>query len=203
MDKLYIIVLTVVAVIFFIAILFFIVKKAYQSKVRKKIGKAGEKKVAKIIRKFARKNKCKVINGAYLPLYNETCEIDHLVFGKFGVAIIETKNVGGRIEGDGKYLDHYIGSKKFKLYNPKLQNKTHVDNVRHHLLKQGFKNFQLHPIVVFANEKTIIPDGLGIHANELYDTLKRLPKGNYDYIAMYKVIKSIRVKSPLKRLFHF
>ena len=55
MDKLYIIVPTVVAVIFFIAILFFIVKKAYQSKVRKKIGKAGEKKVAKIIRKFARK----------------------------------------------------------------------------------------------------------------------------------------------------
>ena len=83
-----------------------------------------------------------------------------------------------------------------------MQNKTHTDNVKHHLLKLGYKNFQIHPIVVFANDKTIIPNGLGIHANELYNTLERLPKGNFDYVGMYKAIKSIRVKSPVKKFMH-
>ncbi len=201
MDKIQVI-LIVCAVIVLISVLCLFLKKINKNKVGKNIGKMGEEKVAKIIKKFSRQGKCKLLNGAYLPLYNETCEVDHIVFGKFGVAVIETKNIGGRVEGTGKYLDHYIGSKKFSLYNPKMQNKTHTDNVKHHLLKLGYKNFQIHPIVVFANDKTIIPNGLGIHANELYNTLERLPKGNYDYVGMYKAIKSIRVKSPIKKIMH-
>lgn len=201
LEKIYI-ALIVIAVIVLISIVFSALKKINKNRIGRNIGRAGERKVAKIIRKFSRHRRCKVLNGAYLPLYNGSCEIDHIVFGKFGVAIIETKNTGGHIKGSGKYLDHYIGSKKFKLYNPKMQNKTHTDNLRHHLLKHGFKKFQLHPIIVFANEKTIIPDGLGIHASELYNTLEHLPKGSFDYIGAYKAIKSVRIKSPIKKFLH-
>ena len=75
------------------------------SKGRRK-GRAAERKVAGFLKKLGKKDKIRIINNAYLPLYRKACEIDHLVFGRFGVLVIETKGISGSISGSGKYLEH-------------------------------------------------------------------------------------------------
>jgi hypothetical protein len=190
-----------VLIIFFL-ILGITLSKNSSSRHGKEIGTQGETEVSNILKKFCKKNKCKFINGIYLPLYDETCEVDHIVFGKFGVAVIETKNIGGKIEGSGKYLTHYIGSKSFELYNPKLQNKTHCDNIKHHLLKAGLSNVPIYPFVVFANDTTIFPPELGIRKNQLHTSLNKLKNADCDVKAMFNIIKSLEVKSPIKKFEH-
>ena len=61
---------------------------SYFSKGRRK-GRAAEKKVAKTISKLGKKDNIRIINNVFLPLYNKTVEIDHLVFGRFGILVIE------------------------------------------------------------------------------------------------------------------
>ena len=59
----------------------------------KRKGRAAEKKVGKFLKKLGKADHIRIINNAYLPLYNKACEIDHLVFGRFGVLVVETKGI--------------------------------------------------------------------------------------------------------------
>ena len=127
----------------------------------KRKGRAAEKKVGKFLKKLGKADHVKIINNAYLPLYNKACEIDHLVFGRFGVLVVETKGISGKITGSGKNLTHIIGSKTHKLYNPQMQNKTHIDNVVHHLKKGGFDKTPVNGAVVFAAKDIEFPSELG------------------------------------------
>lgn len=170
----------------------------------KRKGELGEKMTAEVLKKFSKKHKCKVINGIYLPLYDKTCEIDHIVFGNFGLAVIETKNIGGEVSGSGKYLTHTIGSKKHKLYNPNLQNKTHVDNIRHHLRKGGFEDVPMFAFTVFADKSIKLNSpNIGIKLENLSDKLEYIAKDKKcDYEKMYSYIKSKRVRNPFKKIAH-
>ena len=92
---------------------------SYFSKGKRK-GRAAERKVAGTIKKLGKDDNIRIINNAFLPLYRKTVEIDHLVFGRFGVLVVETKGISGTISGKGKKLTHKIGPKVHKLYNPEL-----------------------------------------------------------------------------------
>ena len=120
-----------------------------------KIGVKGEKKVAKILKPWALMRSYKVINGLYLPLYDGTTEIDHIIIGFFGMIVIETKNMGGEIYGDVKAKDwtHIMGDKKHKMYNPVMQNQAHIDCIRHCFAKEKIYNINIDNVVVFANNK--------------------------------------------------
>lgn len=173
----------------------------YNRKSKQK-GIAGERRVAKVLRRYARRHGGRVFNNAYLPLYDGACEVDHLLFGKFGIAVIETKNVGGTISGGGKTLTHQIGSKTHSLYNPQLQNKTHVDNVAHHLKKAGYGAVPLYSFVVFSNPDVRLETNVGIRLDALLPKLEALPDRRCDYPALYHALRQIRVKSPVKKLRH-
>lgn len=120
-----------------------------------RIGVKGEKKVAKILRPWAMIRNYKVINGLYLPLYDTTTEIDHIVIGFFGMIVIETKNMAGEIYGDVKAKEwtHIMGSQKHKMYNPVMQNQAHIDCIRHCFAKEKIYNINIDNVVVFANNK--------------------------------------------------
>ena len=120
-----------------------------------RIGVKGEKKVANILKSWAMMRSYKVINGLYLPLYDGTTEIDHVVIGFFGMIVIETKNIGGEIYGDAKAKEwtHIMGTQKHKLYNPVMQNQTHIDCIRHCFAKENIYNINIDNVVVFANNK--------------------------------------------------
>lgn len=122
----------------------------------KKLGIEGEKKVAGILKKYAGIRSFKVINDLYLPLYDKTTQIDHILVGFFGILVIETKNYSGEVYGDPKKKDwvHIVGGKRYPFYNPLMQNQTHMDCIRYVLGKENLYNMNMESLVVFTNPKS-------------------------------------------------
>ncbi|QQL43722.1 nuclease-related domain-containing protein [Sulfuriroseicoccus oceanibius] len=58
-----------------------------------------------------------------------TTQLDHVVVSKFGIFVIETKNMKGKIYGRAasRQWTQYIGRGNFKFQNPIHQNKLHID----------------------------------------------------------------------------
>lgn len=169
---------------------------------RKKIGSSGEEKTNDILRKFVKNNNCLLMTNVFLPLYDGTCEIDHILFGKFGVAVIETKNISGELYGDGKQLTHKIGNQQYTMYNPKFQNETHVKNIQHHLNKAGYKNTPIYSFVVFTSNDIKFPKSIGISISELEKSIKKLPDNKCIYKKLFFAIQNVKVINPLEKLKH-
>lgn len=174
---------------------------SYFRKGRRK-GRKAEKKVANTIAKLGRNDNIRVMNNVYLPLYNNTVEIDHLVFGRFGVLVVETKGISGSISGSGKKLVHKVGTRVHKLYNPELQNKTHIDNVVHHLRKGGFENTPVYGAVVFTDKDLIRNSDLGMNLDEFKIMFKNLKNHGCNQDVIYHHFQKIAVTNPIKKLFH-
>ncbi|MBR6966942.1 MAG: NERD domain-containing protein [Ruminococcus sp.] len=169
------------------------------SKGRRK-GRAAEKKVAKVLKKLGKPDHVKIINNAYLPLYKKACEVDHLVFGRFGVLVVETKGISGRVSGSGKHLTHFVGNKKHKLYNPQLQNQTHIDNVIHHLKKGGFGKTPVTGAVVFSAKDVEFPEEIGMDINGLEKLYESLPDAGCNQDVLYNYFNDMQVKSPFRKM---
>lgn len=133
---------------------------------RRKLGVDGEKKVAAKLKRYASIRSFKVINDLYLPLYDKTTQIDHVLIGFFGLIVFETKNVGGEVYGEPRQKEwlHIMGKNRYKLYNPLMQNQTHIDCIRHLLGKENIYNVPIESLVVFTNRKVelFIPKKLPI-----------------------------------------
>lgn len=167
----------------------------------RKIGKDGEKKVSKRLKKFAGIRSYKVIDDLYLPLYDKTTQIDHILVGFFGLLVVETKNMKGEIYGDPKKKDwlHIVGGKKYNLYNPLMQNQAHIDCLRHILGKEKIYNVNIESAVVFANKKVelYIPKGLPIFPLKKLSKLlhqSRFEKdNNYDVEQIVSILRKYEV----------
>lgn len=194
--KIFLIILAVLAVVFIIWGIM-----SYFSKGKRK-GRAAERKVAGIIKKIGKKDNVRIINNAFLPLYRKTVEIDHLVFGRFGVLVIETKGISGSISGSGKKLTHKIGTKVHKLYNPELQNKTHIDNVTHHLKKGGFEKTPVYGAVVFTDSNLKNDANVGIDIEGLEKLYSSLPDAKCNQDALYHHFQKLEVNNPIKKILH-
>lgn len=168
----------------------------------KKKGRQAENKVSHQLKKIGRKRKCKLINNAYLPLYKDTCEVDHILFGSFGICVIETKGISGVVSGNGRNLVHKIGSKVHSLYNPQLQNKTHIDNILYHLQKGGFKNVPVYGIVVFSANDISLETNVGIYLRDLDRNISQYKNAGCDTKELHSYFNSIRVRNPFKKLSH-
>ena len=165
----------------------------------KRKGRAAERKVAKVLKKLGKKDHIRIINNAYLPLYNKACEVDHLVFGRFGVLVVETKGISGKVTGSGKNLTHTIGSKTHKFYNPQLQNKTHIDNVVHHLKKGGFEKTPVTGAVVFSANDIEFPSEIGTDIKGLEKLYGSLQDAGCNQDVLYHYFSDMQVRNPLKK----
>lgn len=167
----------------------------------KKLGIEGEKKVAKILKGFSRIRNYKVINDLYLPLYDKTTQIDHILIGFFGVLVIETKNSGGEIYGDPKKKEwlHTIGSKRHYIYNPLMQNQAHIDCIRHIFGKENVYNLNIESLVVFTNKKVnlYVPNKLPIIKVKKLNKFLRQDRfqqdNDVDVEKLYSILESYRV----------
>lgn len=171
----------------------------------KRKGKEGEKNVKHLLKHYAKAHHGKLLNGIYLPLYKGCCEVDHILFGDFGIAVIETKNISGTVLGNAadKYLTHKIGTKQHKLYNPLLQNETHCSNIRHHLSKAGIRDVPIYPFVVYADEEIFIQNpSLGVKLINLENRLNQLKPANYSAEKFYRIILAQKVRNPFKKIIH-
>ena len=157
-----------------------------------RIGKQGETKVKKILKR-TKSCKKRILNNVILQLeYGNTTQIDHILINEYGVFVIETKNYKGVVYGtEGKhYWQQYLKNKSFTFYNPIKQNEAHIQH-----LKEIFgKTFPYYSIIVFAGTSVKKIDSdivfslseLGFYLDSFTEKMIQ-PK---DINALYRAIRS-------------
>ncbi|HOU67363.1 MAG TPA: nuclease-related domain-containing protein [Paludibacteraceae bacterium] len=89
-----------------------------------------------------------VLNDVIISAFGNPTQIDHIVLSPYAIFVIETKNYKGKIYGDeeAQYWTQDIYGKKYKQYNPILQNRTHISILQKML---NFTNIGIYPISPF------------------------------------------------------
>ncbi len=125
-------------------------------------GMVGEWLITLSIRLFLDKREYHLLNNVTLPLEQGTTQIDHVIVSRFGVFVIETKNMKGWIFGDPKHKrwTQQLYRRRHGFQNPLHQNYLHVMTLKSLL---GMADHQLHSIVYFIGDctfKTPMPDNV-------------------------------------------
>ena len=131
---------------------FFLIAVLYRFNRAKIIGNIGEKKVS--LRLNLLQDEYKIFDDIYLNINEHSVQIDHIVVSKYGVFVIETKNIKGWIFGTDKseYWIKNMYGKKYEFRNPLKQNYYHVKMLQT-LLQLSQNKFI--PIVVFLKGATL------------------------------------------------
>jgi len=111
---------------------------------------------------FLDKEKYHLIKNVNLPTDGGSTQIDHIIVSRYGVFVLETKNIKGWIFGNAnqKMWTQQIYKHKNKFQNPLHQNYKHT-KVLGELL--GLSETQLFSVVVFVGDstfKTEMPDNV-------------------------------------------
>ncbi len=100
------------------------------------------------------------LNNVTIPTSNGTTQIDHIIVSRYGIFVIETKNMEGWIFGDEKQPQwtQSLYGKKFRFQNPLHQNYRHTKALEEFL---GLPTSLFHSVVCFVGEtsklKTDLP----------------------------------------------
>lgn len=110
----------------------------------------GEEEVKKVLSKISG---YKLLNDIMIRKENGTSQIDHILVGKKGVFVIETKDYSGTIKGEeySKYWVQTINKRKNYFYNPIKQNYGHIKSVEK-LIKE--KDIYI-SLIVFTNKSKL------------------------------------------------
>jgi len=125
-------------------------------------GVLGEFIVHVLAKMMLDKNEYHLINNVTLPTPDGTTQIDHVIVSKYGVFVLETKNMKGWIFGSShqKVWTQKIFKHSSKFQNPLHQNYKHVKTLEALL---NLNEHQIHSLVVFignATFKTEMPENV-------------------------------------------
>lgn len=126
-----------------IAILIFV--SWYRSPKQK--GKRGEREVARVLKKFG------TVFNDYIIVdqHGKSHQVDHILVSHSGIFVLETKNLSGRIYGRQEQRNWTqvlaYGKVKNSIYNPLMQNKTHI----YHVGRVIKNKYPITSCVVFVN----------------------------------------------------
>ena len=98
-------------------------------------------------------------NNVTIPTLNGTTQIDHVIVSRYGIFVVETKNMDGWIFGDAKSpkWTQSIFGKKYQFQNPLHQNYRHTQALSEFL---GIDRGKFISLVMFWGEcefKTLLP----------------------------------------------
>lgn len=116
-------------------------------------GLIGEVMVNIIARMQLDKNDYHLIKNVTIPTEDGTTQIDHIIVSRFGVFVVETKNMKGWIFGGEhqKQWTQQIYKSKQKFQNPLHQNYKHTKTLEQAL---GLTPDKLISVVVFVGDST-------------------------------------------------
>lgn len=102
------------------------------------------------------------LNNITLNARNGTTQIDHVIVSKYGIFVVESKNMDGWIFGDAKspQWTQSLFGKKYRFQNPLHQNYRHMKVLQEFL---GVDESKLISLVMFWGEcefKTQMPDNV-------------------------------------------
>ena len=130
-------------------------------------GVIGEWQVNLLIKYFLDKNDYHLIKNVTMPTYIDgkeqgTTQIDHIIVSKFGIFVVETKNMKGWIFGSEhqKQWTQQIFKHKSKFQNPLHQNYKHVKTLETCL---SAKKDSIFSVIIFIGDstfKTKMPDNV-------------------------------------------
>ena len=113
-------------------------------------------------RLFLKKDIYHLIKNVTLPTPDGSTQIDHVIVSRYGVFVIETKNMKGWIFGGvkQKLWTQQIYKRKERFQNPLHQNYKHVKTLQELL---DLSDEQVHSVVVFIGDctfKTAMPENV-------------------------------------------
>jgi len=121
-------------------------------------GVLGEWQVNLLIKFFLDKNDYHLIKNVTLPTFIDdkkhgTTQIDHIIVSKYGIFVVETKNMKGWIFGSEtqKQWTQQIFKHKSKFQNPLHQNYKHVKTLEACL---NVKNDSIFSVIIFIGDST-------------------------------------------------
>ena len=125
-------------------------------------GVMGELIVNLLLRVFLPKANYHLIKNVTLPTDDGTTQIDHIVISRYGIFVIETKNMKGWIFGTAKQAQwtQKIFKKSYKFQNPLQQNYKHTKALEQCLAINPTAIFS---VIVFVGEnrfKTNMPENV-------------------------------------------
>jgi len=125
-------------------------------------GVLGEWQVNLLIRFFLDKNDYHLIKNVTLPTEDGTTQIDHIIVSKYGIFVVETKNMKGWIFGSAyqKQWTQKIFKHTSKFQNPLYQNYKHVKTLEACL---NTKNDCVFSVIIFIGDssfKTKMPENV-------------------------------------------
>lgn len=123
------------------------------------LGEYGERRVSSYLEDLPCED-YRVYNDLLIRDGNYTTQVDHIIISRYGVFVLETKNVHGKVYGSGnsEYWKQYLPDSGYKRYgftqehqlrNPIWQNAGHIKSLRR--LVFGI-NVPVYGIVVFPTE---------------------------------------------------
>ena len=133
----------------------------------------GEEEVNKVLSKLSG---YKLLSDIMIRKEDGTSQIDHILIGKKGIFVIETKDYSGTIRGEeySKYWTQTINKRKNHFYNPIRQNYGHVKSVEN-IIKE--KDIYI-SLIVFTNRSKL----KGLNTDTPVIQVKKLKK----FIRKYK-----------------
>jgi restriction system protein len=125
-------------------------------------GVSGEFIINVAARMFLNKDVYHLMKNVTLPFEGGTTQIDHIIISKYGVFVVETKNMKGWIFGNpnDKIWTQKIYKHSNKFQNPLHQNYKHIKALESIL---SLNEQQVHSVVVFVGDstfKTKMPDNV-------------------------------------------
>ncbi len=184
-------------IILTIALIFIVLKKNSYVK-----GWFGELAVNLLARLFLDKKKYHLIKNVTLPTEDSTTQIDHIIVSRFGIFLVETKNMKGLIYGseDSGEWTQQIYSRKIQFQNPLRQNYQHTKVLEEIL---GLRPNRIFSIIVFVGEstfKTEMPDNVTVARGYIdYIKTKQEPLfGEYEVQEIIEKIKAYRLDPGLE-----
>lgn len=116
-------------------------------------GMVGEWFINLCIRLFLDKREYRLLKDVTLPTPQGSTQIDHVIVSRFGLFVIETKNMKGWIFGNPtqKRWTQQIYRRKHSFQNPLHQNHLHMMTLKSLL---GLSDNQLHSVIFFIGDCT-------------------------------------------------
>ncbi|MDW1593719.1 MULTISPECIES: nuclease-related domain-containing protein [unclassified Vibrio] len=139
-----------------------------------------------------------LVKNVTLPTEDGTTQIDHIVVSKFGVFIVETKNMRGWIFGSKsqRQWTQKIYRHTSKFQNPLHQNYKHIKTLESLL---GIDSSKLHSVIVFIGDntfKTDMPDNV-TYARGCLNYIQRFSQPVFsetEYNQIIEAINEIKLK---------
>ena len=128
-----------------------------------------------------------IFHDLYVKNYNGNfCQIDLVVATKVGIVVFEVKDYSGWIFGAGHNSQWTqvlaYGKRKYRLYNPIMQNSKHVSDLKKQL--RQFESVPFYSIVVFygncvLKDINFVPDGTFlVKSNRVLEVMETIMKNN-------------------------